>query len=86
MTFHSPRQMLAIGPHGEISQRFPGGNSYHRSLGPCIDAKRSPGRGECRGFSGSRLVSGGDIANPTLGNALYIVKQPLRSSNGGELS
>jgi hypothetical protein len=46
MTFHSPRQMLATGPHGEISQRLPWRKSkFSGAWARHFDARRSPGRG-----------------------------------------
>jgi hypothetical protein len=58
---------------GEIvhkGQANPGEQSARHSvrLGPLtLMQKRNPGRGNCRGFSDWRLMSGGDIANPTYG-------------------
>jgi len=46
MTFHSPRAMVATGPHGEISLRVPWRKSKFSSASAGhFDAKRSPGRG-----------------------------------------
>jgi hypothetical protein len=80
MTFHSPRAMVATGPHGEISLRLPLAEiQFNAAWGGRFDARRSPGRGNAGASQVRDFVSGGDIANPTLGIALYIVKQPLRS-------
>src|SRR5204862_7850657 len=46
MTFHSPRAMVATGPHGEISPRLPWRKSaFSAAWAGHFDARRSPGRG-----------------------------------------
>jgi hypothetical protein len=46
MIFHSPRAMVATGPHGEISLRLPRRKSkFSAAWAGHLDARRSPGRG-----------------------------------------
>ena len=97
MTFHSPRAMVATGPHGE-NQPEPslGKNSHPPQLGLLTLMRRSPRQGECRGFSVWRLVSGGTsptllwVSNYTsLSNhqdrawrRVVLTRLPLRAANG----
>jgi hypothetical protein len=86
MTFPSPQAMVATGPLGEISLRLPWRKSKFSAAWAVTLMRDEAPAGGMPGLLRFATRVRGDIANPTWGIALYIVKQPLRSSHGGELS
>ena len=80
MTYHSPRAMVATGPHAEISQSFPGGNPHPPRLGPLNLMRNEAPAGGMPGLLSWATRVRGDIANPTYGIKALIIKQPKRSA------
>jgi hypothetical protein len=65
----------------EISRRLPCWNSTTTAVWAAhLDAKRTPGNGECRGFSVLQRVFGGTSPNPTFGIISEVLRQPFRST------
>ena len=80
MTFHSPRAMVAIGPHGEISRELPWQKSISAAAWAAQLMRNEAPAGGVPGLLRFATCVRGDIANPTYGITALIIKQPERSA------
>ena len=67
MTYHSPRVMVATGPHGEITQRLPCWRGHPPQLGPLTSMQNEAPAGGMPGLLSLATRVEGAIANPTYG-------------------